>query len=186
MPGIRPYERSDIDSVRSICLKTTDMRKKTEVERKAIINTFCNYYVECEPQNCFVAVDDDDNAVGYIICAENYSRYEKNFFEKYYPIIKKCGTFKAMLAKSSAMITKRYAGFYPAHMHIDILPEYQRMGLGTQLMDTLVNHLKQKKIRGLMLVVGAKNEKGISFYQKYGFKKIATVSGSVVMGLELM
>jgi len=186
MPGVRPYERSDIERVRNICLKTTDMRIKNEVQRRALINTFCNYYVECEPQNCFVAVDDEDNAVGYIICAENFARYEKKFFEKYYPIIKKCGITKGILARASVMITKRYAGFYPAHMHIDILPEYQRMGLGTQLVDALVNHLKEKKIRGLMLVVSAKNEKGMNFYNKYGFNKIATISSSVVMGLELI
>jgi hypothetical protein len=60
MPGVRPYERSDIERVRNICLKTTDMRIKNEVQRRALINTFCNYYVECEPQNCFVAVDDEE------------------------------------------------------------------------------------------------------------------------------
>ncbi len=186
MPKVRPYERSDIENVRDICLKTTDMRIRTEVQRQALLNTYCNYYVECEPYNCFVAVDDDDKAVGYILCAENYGRYENKFFQKYIPAIKKSGKFKVIVAKASAFIHKRYAGYYPAHMHIDILPEYQRQGLGTQLVDALVAHLKEKKIRGLMLAVSGKNEKGMNFYQKYGFKKIATVSGTVVMALELM
>ncbi|HZJ78249.1 MAG TPA: GNAT family N-acetyltransferase [Clostridia bacterium] len=186
MPKIRPYERSDIDSVRTICIKTTDMRIRTEVQRQSLLNTYCNYYAECEPQNCFVAADDNDNAIGYIFCAEDYARYEKKFSEKYIPIIKKISKLKAMVARSTMLINRKYAGYFPAHMHIDILPEYQRMGLGTQLVDTLVEHLKEKNVRGLMLVVSAKNTTGMNFYAKYGFRKIGSISGAVAMGLELM
>ena len=74
---------------------------------------------------------------------------------------------------------------YPAHLHIDILPEYQRMGLGSQLMDTLTAHLRQKGVCGVMLGVGSKNEKGKSFYKKYGFRQVFRIPFSIVMGLEL-
>ena len=82
-------------------------------------------------------------------------------------------------------MTGRYAERYPAHMHIDILDAYQRMGIGHQLVDTLAACLAGQNVKGLMLSVGSTNQKGVNFYQKYGFQKIGTVAGALVMGLRL-
>ena len=38
-------------------------------------NVFCDYYIENEPENCFV-LSDDGKTVGYIICTENYDIYK--------------------------------------------------------------------------------------------------------------
>ena len=75
---------------------------------------------------------------------------------------------------------------YPAHLHIDIDSNYQRLGIGTRLMDALINHLKAKGVKpGLMLVVGATNEQGRNFYKKYGFKELAITKMGVAMGIDL-
>lgn len=185
MPEIRPYRHDDYDAVRKICLECSDVRKRTEVQRLAILKTYCDYYIEVEPQNCFVAVDENDKPIGYILCAENYGKYNKVFSEKYLPVIKAFGFTYMVAARSSSTLHGRYAGYYPSHMHIDILPEYQRQGLGTKLVDALAEHLRSRDGRGVMLIVGKKNEKGMNFYSKYGFSVINTISGAVIMGLEL-
>ena len=75
---------------------------------------------------------------------------------------------------------------YIAHLHIDILPEYQHMGLGTKLMDALCDNLRQKKVKGVMFTVWHKNYNAIKFYEKYGFKLIETKETTLVYGLKLI
>ena len=57
------------------------------------------------------------------------------------------------------------------------------MGIGKALMDTLVSHLRKNKVPGLMLGVDPENEKGVSFYRKYGFSPLS--QDGVWWGLKL-
>ena len=59
---------------------------------------------------------------------------------------------------------------YPAHLHINILPKYQRKGIGHNLMNSLEIHLKEKNVKGYHLGVSTKNKQGINFYKKYGLE----------------
>jgi ribosomal protein S18 acetylase RimI-like enzyme len=61
---------------------------------------------------------------------------------------------------------------YPAHLHIDILNEYQRQGIGSRLIQKLENHLKKNQIKGVHLGTSSKNVKAIRFYNKMGFSQI--------------
>ena len=61
---------------------------------------------------------------------------------------------------------------YPAHLHIDILPEAQHQGYGAKLMDVLMDYLAEKGVKGVHLGVGGDNAGGIRFYEKYGFTMI--------------
>lgn len=59
---------------------------------------------------------------------------------------------------------------YPAHLHIDILPEYQRQGLGRKLMEALWAKLKDDGIPGVHLIMWSKNYEAKKFYLRIGFK----------------
>ena len=78
-----------------------------------------------------------------------------------------------------------YLKTYPAHLHIDIYKEYRGNGTGTQLVQTLVDHLRQKGIKGVQLCVDAENEKAIRFYERNGFKKLMFFVRGYAMGLEI-
>jgi ribosomal protein S18 acetylase RimI-like enzyme len=58
---------------------------------------------------------------------------------------------------------------YPAHLHIDLLPELQGKGIGRKLMDALFSELKQQKVSGVHLGVSKKNPDAVAFYQKLEF-----------------
>ena len=146
---------------------------------------YCDYYLEQEPDACFVAVDETDTPIGYILCAKEYHAYRRRFLERYLPRIRALSVWRAVAARAEVGLTGRYAERYPAHMHIDILDAYQRMGIGHRLVDTLAACLAGQNVKGLMLSVGSTNQKGVNFYQKYGFQKIGTVAGALVMGLRL-
>ena len=186
MPTIRPYQVKDKENVRQVCIATgPGDAAQPGPALTALLATYCDYYIECEPSNCFVVANEADEAVGYIFCAENYARYKKRFRKEYLPRVKGCGFTKYVESWSSQFLPRFFQAKYPAHLHIDIHDAYQRQGLGTQLVDALAEHLRQKGLPGVMLVVGSGNQKGRNFYKKYGFKEEVVLPGGVVMGLSL-
>ncbi|NLX93507.1 MAG: GNAT family N-acetyltransferase [Clostridiales bacterium] len=185
MARVRPYECKDQPAVQGVCIATGPANANKPEVRARLLACFCDYYVEKEPENCFVLADDDANAVGYILCAENFGRYYTAFCKEYVGRARQGGLVNGISAWFTTLPQHFYAKKYPAHLHIDILPAYQRQGWGTVLMDTLTNHLRAKKIPAVMLVVGAGNKKGISFYKKYGFVQVKNIFGFVAMALKL-
>ena len=74
---IKRYEEKYKDDVRFVCLNSNGPCKLNEKQQHLILTTYCDYFIEQEGNNCFVAVDKNDKAVGYILCAENYDKYKK-------------------------------------------------------------------------------------------------------------
>ena len=180
---IRKYHPKDRDQIRKICYVTaTDERFKENPE--LLWTLYADYYTECEPESLFVAVNEEDTAIGYILCAKNPREYYKRFKKDYLPRVKELDKKMATAKKLEKILDYALARSYPAHLHIDILPEYQRMGLGHKLTDALINHLKEEGVAGIHLGVGSDNEKGVRFYEKYGFKRLLSIGGGVVFGLK--
>ena len=185
MITIRPYRSEDYENVRRVCCHLEPEEALEEPPRRsAMLTIFCDYYIECEPQNCFVA-DDNGVVIGYVYCAENYRRYRERFLRDYAAKLKDQPLALRANCRGAAYAPVFYAKSYPAHLHIDVLEPYQRMGLGHQLVDALAAHLRSKGVPGVMLVVGRHNVKGRNFYEKYGFKRLRSIPFTVVMGLKL-
>ena len=182
---IRPYEPKDKENVRNVCLYCDGYEEFREDTKNFLFATYCDYFTEKEPHNCFVAANDNDEAVGYIICAENFDTFFKCFNEEYFTRIGEECKNERYYASTAYVYHKEYKDSYPAHLHIDILQEYQRMGLGHRLMDTLITHLKKKGVKGLMLTVAKHNNKGLAFYQKYGFTAIEDKPDCIIYGVTL-
>ncbi len=68
-----------------------------------------------------------------------------------------------------------------------ILQDYRKLGLASKLLDFSLEKLRDKN---LQLEVRESNEKAISLYEKYGFKKVKTLKdyyeneNGVLMGME--
>lgn len=182
---IRPYEEKDKEDVRFVCLNSEGPCKLSKRGRNFALAVYCDYYIENEPENCFVAVDKNDKAIGYVICAEDFDNFKKHFVEEYYPKIQKWEFKRRKSALRSIIPHEKYKEEYPAHLHIDVLPEYQRMGLGHKMTDSLLKHLKKKSIKGVMLTTWIRNEKGRGFYDKYGFALLNEMKNCAVYGLKL-
>ena len=50
-----------------------------------------------------------------------------------------------------------------------VAPAYRRKGIGSQLMQTVLDWARQKKLRVVLLDTSTKDHPAISFYQKHGF-----------------
>ncbi len=183
MTEIRKYEEKDFDGVRYACLNSEGGIDDKEL-CAVVLSLFCDYYIENEPQNCFV-VSHNGKAVGYVICAENYENFKPVYDEKYVPEIEKYDKKYMEWARGAYILQEKFKEEYPAHLHIDILPEYQRLGWGGKLINSLVNHLKEKGIKGVMLTTGTGNETANNFYKKYGFEILEILGTDIAFGMKL-
>ncbi len=78
MVEIKPYDPKYKDELRQVCINTGPKEAATDKKtRDFIIYTFCDYYLEQEPQNVFALVDENDTAQGYVFGAEDFARYRK-------------------------------------------------------------------------------------------------------------
>ena len=75
---------------------------------------------------------------------------------------KTIGYLIAMLALDSADI-----------LNIGIEPDFKRQGHGTALLNHLIEELKKRSIREILLEVRAGNKSAIQFYKKQGFEEIS-------------
>ena len=184
MIEIRKYEQKDKEYLRKICLETSAFDINAKNTEKFLYLMFNDYYTEVEPDVCFVAVDEDDIPVGYIICSKNNKEYEKVFNTFYQPEIDALGVKFAFMSRCEKAAHKFYSKKYPAHLHIDLTEKCRRQGVGTKLINALKDELKNQGINSLMLSCGAANKPAVNFYQKNGFKIVKSMFGSNIMAIE--
>ena len=115
----------------------------------------------------------------------DFDKFKEEYINSYYSKIAKWEYRRRKTALRAIDSQEKYKEDYPAHLHIDILPEYQHMGLGRKLMDALCDNLRQKNVKGVMFTVWHKNYSAIKFYEKYGFRLIETKETTLVYGLKL-
>ena len=183
MYSIRKYHSKDAEHLKRICIETaSDVFRGHAFVEKALTEVYCRYYIEQEPESCFVVVDQDDIAKGYILCAKNYDKYKKVFKEHY---LKTWNPATLIMGNFAMKSIRTYAKEYPAHLHIDLLPECQGKGYGRKLIEELTGYLKEQKITGLMLHVSMENERARVFYAKCGFEILHADKHDVLMGMVL-
>lgn len=167
MASIRPYQEKDRDNCRRICHLTATAPAYVK-SPELVATLYCDYYIEREPDNCFVLVDEFDNAVGYVLSAEN----EVDFEAGYTPYIEKAAKLSRIELigyRLNKFVSKKIFIGYPAHLHIDILPAFQGKGSGKMLIAALEAHLKEKHVKGVHLGVGGDNKRAHKFYEREGF-----------------
>ncbi len=184
MITIRPYQKKDFRYVQDICMATSWLAEDdTPSNRAMLCAMYCDYYLEHQADHCFVAVDENDIPVGYVLCSVDNDDYEEKINELYLPLVKKINGAQFFKFNAQVKLEQRYVrNGYTAHLHVDILPDYHRQGIGTQLIKRLEEQLKDLYVEGLYLVCGAKNESARAFYERVGFEDIDYVVGAVVYG----
>jgi Acetyltransferase (GNAT) family. len=74
---------------------------------------------------------------------------------------------------------------YPAHFHVDILPDMQHGGYGHALMNAFLSRLTEKRVEGVHLGVDRDNANACRFYEKEGFSVLQEKDWGFVMGKKL-
>ena len=181
---VRPYQKKDFRYVQDICVATSKYAdEETPLTRAELCATYCDYYLDNQSDYCFVAVDDDDIPVGYVLCSVDRDDYEEKMAELYLPLVRKLNSSEYYNATAEIKVTGRYVRQgYLAHLHINVLKQYQRQGIGTQLITTLENKLRDMFVEGMYLICSNKAEEARAFYEKMGYEDIDFLSGVIVYG----
>jgi ribosomal protein S18 acetylase RimI-like enzyme len=197
MPQIRPYRRGDESALASICLRTaaaggdaTGLLEDDDIWA----SMFVLPYLEHDPGFASVVVSDSGEPAGYIVAAADTDAFESWFADTWWPRFAQRWPEPAEeLTQQDGLLRYAYsrrggqnphATEYPAHLHIDLLPELQRQGFGRRLIELLQQQLRDAGITGLHLVPGANNAGAVSFYERLGFTELGRESG-IVFGIEL-
>lgn len=198
MSRIRPFRAGDEAAVAAVCLQTADAGADATgmFEDDAIwAQIFVLPYVHRHPDLSFVVESDDGRVVGYIVCAPDTNRFEDWFHDEWWPErggrwpepeseqSRQDGTL--IYAYSRRAGAEPYGDDYPAHLHIDLLPEAQVQGWGRELIVTLVAALRERGVTGLHLVASTDNTGAIAFYPRVGFTPIPSHPGVQAFGMDL-
>ena len=167
---IRKYISDDAKSIKAIAYNDAEHSSQgSRGSLRAVSAIKCNYYIENEPEHCFVMTDEFDKPAGYILCSVDAKKLNA-LFPTYLAIVKeedkKLYRTQKRLQKKLAQISPDY----PARISVSILPSFRGKGGAKALINELVAHLKQIGVRGVYIVT--ENEDGVAFCERMGFERI--------------
>ncbi|WP_447003436.1 GNAT family N-acetyltransferase [Saccharothrix isguenensis] len=182
---IRPYRESDRDAVGEICALTADAggdSRHIYPDVDLMPTLFAWPYAELEPSLAFVA-DNGERAVGYVVGTADTPTFVSRFESEWLPKVSDrypkpvdepttpTEHMVALLHNPHHMIVPALAD-YPAHLHIDLLPEYQRAGHGRALMTAFLGALAFQGVPAVFLGMLTVNTPARAFYDRLGFHEI--------------
>lgn len=186
--AIRPYEPRDRQEIRRICGDTAVYGGAAECVafgRETVVDALLNYYTDHEPESLFVA-ESAGKAVGYLAGCVDTRRFERVFLKRIMPGLVIRAAFSgsllhaagwriiSALARAAFLRQKLLGGIiktYPAHCHINIAADSQKMGLGSRLFNTFIAHLAARNVSGIHL--STPTEAGKRFFEKLGCEVLA-------------
>ncbi|MFD5661743.1 GNAT family N-acetyltransferase [Streptomyces hirsutus] len=194
-PSIRPYRRGDRPALDDICIRTAHNGQDSRPlyrDPGILPAIFAAPYVHLEPGLAFVLDDGRGRAVGYILGVADTERFARDFRTAWLPLVADRypepsgppGTrdeeMARLLHRPERMSVPELAA-YPAHLHIDLLPDWQGLGHGRELMRALLEALDDRGVPAVHLVMAKANEPARAFYDRMGFHEIeARIDDSVV------
>lgn len=185
-PHVRPYRPADGAALDDICIRTAHNGQDSRpvyADPAVIPAVFAAPYVHLEPELAFVVDDGHGRAVGYVIGAADTPAFAAAFRTRWLPLVADRHPAPAgppvtpdevmrdLLHHPERMIVPEVAG-YPAHLHIDLLPEWQGRGFGRVLMRTLLGALRDRGVPAIHLCMSTANVPARAFYDRMGFHEI--------------
>jgi ribosomal protein S18 acetylase RimI-like enzyme len=141
-----------------------------------------------------LVVVDGSGVAGYLLSADDTLDFEAWAETTWYPPLRARYPPLDDGSKDAAMIELIHApertpaalaAAYPAHLHIDLMPQVRGLGLGRTLIAQLLAELRGRGVAGVHLGVDVANTNGIGFYEHLGFREVDREPGGLLMGLRL-
>lgn len=198
MTRIRPFRPGDEAALAEICVKTGD----AGADATGIFDDdslwgeiFVLPYASRYPEYAFVVEADEGRVVGYLVAAADTRAFEDWFHDVWWPArAARWPLPETVTSRQDATLTyaygriggaETYGDRYPAHLHIDLLPELQGQGWGRALIETLIAALRADGVTGVHLVASGANTGALAFYERLGFARLASPPDSPAFGMAL-
>ena len=177
-PHIREATLADEPDVARICRLTGDAGGDATGnfgDDTALADVYATPYLH-GPGCVALVVDVGGRAAGYVVAATDTRAFQEWFTEQWWPgraALHPGRTSADEWLLASARDPQRCLNSavdaYPAHLHIDLLPELQGAGWGRRLMDALRERLAAAGVAGVHLVAERRNAGAQAFYPRVGF-----------------
>lgn len=177
---IRAYRAEDRAALAEICVRTgaagADARGRYS-DDALLAEVYCLPYLELEPSLAFV-LERDGRPAGYVIGTADTRDFVERYRSAWLPAFARrwrasgpdADVVRAGLHPSAMLIPELAA--YPAHLHIDLLPETQGSGSGRRLIETFCAAVAARGAPGVHLGVDAANTNAVAFYRHLGFTEL--------------
>jgi GNAT superfamily N-acetyltransferase len=200
MPGlVRAYTLADRPAVRRN-YGTDEFARPRLLSKYPLYSEYLademSYYPDYEPESLFVA-EVDGQVVGALLGAVDTSRFEQIYRERIRPRLlqRMLGGAYGWPGWLPAVLRTEWAGRhiqapevdlkrYPAHLHIGILPEWRRQGLGSALMVRYETYLRQRGVSGYHLYASSFHLLGVAFYHRLGLELLGQFDWRLHTGFE--
>jgi len=190
---IRPAIPADEGQVAAICLLTgADGGDATGLfaDDSVLADVYAVPYLY-GPECIALAWDVDGEARGYVVGTANTRAFQEWFVEVCWPMrpVREPRTAGDEWLIPGAADPNRMLGpiaqEYPAHLHIDLLPDQQGKGAGRQLIEAFCVAAADAGARGVHLEASSGNRAAMAFYPKVGFEAVATTATTVTFARRL-
>lgn len=196
-------DAAEVDRLYEVCLRTgangTDASALFH-DGRMLGDIFVGPYLALEPELAWVIAPRGGPAAGFVLGAADTEEFERAAESLWWPAVRErhalaagAGEGAPPPAEAAALAAIRKPSLtptavtrdYPAHLHIDLLPEAQGGGNGRRLLDTLLDALRTRRVRGVHLGVGSGNATAIGFYRHLGFEELSDEGSFLRMGMRL-
>jgi len=195
---IRPVELGDLDALYEVCLRTGDAGDDASarfVDGRLLGEVYVGPYLRMPSGIGFTAVEEGIPS-GYVLAAVDTRQFEAECEADWWPPLR--DRYPQPVAEDPSTDDAEIIALihdpesppdeivarYPAHLHIDLLPELQGRGVGREMMGRLLDDLRARGVPGVHLGVDARNQRAVGFYEHLGFEHLDD-SDDVVMGVRL-
>jgi ribosomal protein S18 acetylase RimI-like enzyme len=184
---VRPVKLSDRDALYDICVRTADTggdARGRYLSQTLVGDVFAIPYAEHEPRHCFVVDDGSGAAVGYIVGTADTAGFVRWYRQQWIPRtaqrrpvppdppVTPDDVMLALHHRPERMLVPGLLADYPAHLHIDLLPDWQGKGWGRALMHRFLDSLREAGVPRVHLSTSRSNVNAVKFYDRLGFTEI--------------
>jgi len=183
---VRQYRPADRPAVRRICFETGYMGDSISwawPDEDSFADLFSSWYTDGEPESALVA-DDRGEVVGYLLGCRDSRRMpiptaaiRRHLLRRGLAIRPRTAplVWRSAFDLSRAAVRHQMPAAvtddrWPAHLHIDLLPQSRGKGLGRLLMRRWLDTLRDEATAGCHLETWAENDGAIAFFASMGFR----------------
>jgi len=193
------YRPTDRDTLYEVCLRTGDSGEDATglyADGDLLGHVYLGAYLELEPGLARVLRRADGTAVGYCVATSSTADFERRCEESWWPALRARYAAPAedddspdarllRMIHAPSRTAAPWLDAYPAHLHVDLLPEAQGGGRGRRVLEAVLDAVAATGAPGIHLGVGGRNVRAIGFYEHLGFRTVEHHPWGLTMGLRL-
>jgi ribosomal protein S18 acetylase RimI-like enzyme len=185
MTGVRKYTTGDRAAIQEICYRTGylgDSAARFWRHKKSFVEAWTSYYIDQEPESLYVATRGAE-VVGYLTGCVDTASATKSKGSMTSQIVRYGWLFRPGTAgffwraicdgmRDESVATDEFVNArWPAHPHINLLPDARGSGLGRALIERWFDQLRRVGSPGCHLGTLVENTRAVAFFERMGFRR---------------